>query len=395
MSSVDIIINGGGMVGLALAAALSNALKIVIIDPQLPVNVSEYEAKQNDNFQSRVSAISKRSENFLTSIQAWKLLPVSRLSAYSNMKIWEQNGSEQLEFSAKQACTSHLGFIIENELLRSALYQLLHSKSNITFIATTIDAIDRSEEQIKCTLADQSNINARLLIAADGAQSFVRKSCGFHWSEKPYQQKALVANIKTEKPHQFCAYQRFLTTGPIAYLPLPNQHHCSIVWSATEPFAEEVLNLNNAEQQQRIAQALDSKLGAVSLLDPLRAFPLIARHADDYVQEKIALIGDAAHTIHPLAGQGVNLGFADAEVLAEVINHAHAKKQPIGSLANLRKYQRQRKGDNWITQQAMTLLNDGYMQQDIGWVIARNIGVKMINASGLVKSELIKKAMGI
>ncbi len=387
----DIVVVGGGMVGLCLASLVKPHFRIAIIDPQpllLPENLpAEYDC--------RVSALSRASESILNHAGAWKNIPLNRITDYDTMNVWEANGSSELNFTAQELAEPNLGHIIENQVIRSALAKDIINHPNVRVYQQTIEDFDRTDNKIKCLLKDNIKLDASLVIGADGALSFVRKHFQFELNESSYQQKALVANIKTERPHEKTAWQRFLTTGPIAHLPMPEEHLCSIVWSAQNELADELLALTPKEQENRIAIALDHRLGRVTLETELRAFPLIARHSEHYLQERIALVGDAAHTIHPLAGQGVNLGFLDAAVLADLLIHLKDAGKDIGVLRNLRPYERTRKGHNHLIQKSMSALNWIYQDTKPALVLARNFGVNLINHTSVVKKQFIRQAMGI
>lgn len=395
MHKVDVMINGGGMVGLALANLLPESITVTVIDPFPSESLDNLLAGGGDQFDSRVSAISKKSQQILMQTGAWQAIPEHRITPYQNMQVWEANGSASLTFSAQQIATENLGTIVENKLLRAALMQQAKKRPRVTVIASRVKSVERNESNVKVELESGNRVEASLMVGADGALSNTREAFNFEVSEQSYQQLALVANIKTQQSHQYTAWQRFLTSGPIAYLPLPDTQQCSIVWSANQTLANELLALPEAQLESRIAAAMDHRLGNVQLLTQCQSFPLIARHSHQYLQERVALIGDAAHTIHPLAGQGVNLGFADAAQLAKQIAQLHHNKKDIGRLLNLRPFERARKADNHLTQKAMTALNWVYQQQHPAMVLARNLGVSSINNSPVIKNKLMKQAMGL
>jgi len=392
---VDVMINGGGMVGLALANLLPESVSVLVIDPFPSKSVDDCLTDLANQFDCRVSAISKKSQQILEKTQAWQAIPEQRITPYQNMNVWEANGSASLQFSAQQIAAENLGSIVENKLLRAALMQQANKRSGLTVMASKVTSFERTDSKVLAELETGDRIETSLMVGADGALSKTRDAFNFETSEQDYQQLALVANIETEYSHQFTAWQRFLTSGPIAYLPLPDTKQCSIVWSASQSLASELLALPEAQLQSRIAAALDYRLGKVRLLTQCQSFPLVARHSHQYLQPRVALIGDAAHTIHPLAGQGVNLGFADAAQLAEQISQLHRNNKDIGLLLNLRPFERARKADNHLTQKAMTALNWVYQQQHPAMVLARNLGVSTINNSPVLKNQLVKQAMGL
>lgn len=388
----DVIVSGGGMVGLALANLLDDSLSVAVVDPQPMPTLDQV---SHTAFGARVSAISGRSKKILQQAKVWSHFPAKRIAPYQSMVVWEENGSSELAFRAQQIAAPNLGHIIENDLIRAALFEATRAKTNISLFTGAIDEFQRDDSRVVCRTGEGVWLESKLLVGADGALSKVREMAHFETQSLPYHQQALVANIETELPHASTAWQRFLATGPMAYLPLPTPNQCSIVWSMDDALCEQQQHWSKAYLEQRIAAALDHRLGCVRLTsDPVR-FPLVARHSRHYVQSRLALVGDAAHTIHPLAGQGVNLGFADAEQLAEQINATHDKQADIGLLRHLRPYERKRKADNHVTQKAMTGLNWAYHQTNPALVLARNLTVGLINNTKAIKSRLIRQAMGI
>ncbi|MCO7226223.1 UbiH/UbiF/VisC/COQ6 family ubiquinone biosynthesis hydroxylase [Pleionea sp. CnH1-48] len=389
---VDIAIVGAGMVGLALAALLKQqGLSITLIDAQ------DFPAPSVDGkYDSRVSAIARSSENILRNVGAWQHLPPGRCTPYDAMRVWEQNGSAELRFSAQELAEPDLGYIVENSVLRQALVSSIGDEPNVRFrMATKLEEVEWQPQKVKLVLANGERIEAKLLVGADGALSKIRQMGGFETDELNYHQLALVANLRCENHHELTAWQRFLPSGPIAFLPLPEANLCSIVWSLDKEIATEILAAEPEVQQSRIAAAFDYRLGAVELTTPLAGFPLVARHAERYLDHRVALIGDAAHTIHPLAGQGVNLGFLDAAELAQEIVSAHKQQRDIGDIRFLRAFERRRKTHNHLIQKSMTALNWVYGQSFPALVVARNLGVNLLNQHPLAKAEFMRRAMGI
>lgn len=389
----DLIIVGGGMVGLALAARLAQSqLKIAIIDPK-----SVEMSWDKSDYDLRVSAITRASQKLLDEVSAWSFIEQDEKTAYQRMYVWDGEASRgKIEFDANLLAEPNLGHIIENRVLRRSLFQAIKPYRNIEFLSPQKCAqVSYQAEQAIIELADGKNISAKLLVAADGAMSWLRKSSGIETKQKPYGHKAIVATIKTEKPHQETAWQRFDHNGPLAFLPLTDEHHCSIVWSVKSDYADQLMALDDKEFLQRLEQTFENTLGQCLETSQRVAFPLIERTAECLVKDRVALIGDAAHTIHPLAGQGVNLGFSDVEELAQVIEKSNGKQLDIGLKRNLRPYERARKGEIFMMQKAM----QGFkllFEQDIPLIqMTRSYGLALTNQHPLLKQQLIKQAMGL
>jgi 2-octaprenylphenol hydroxylase len=386
-SHYDVIIVGGGMVGATLAVALSGqaSLKIALIEAHTPHPLSE-----KDDPDLRVSALTKASEILLKNLAIWPLLNTNRISPFERMSVWETQTSH-LEFDCADIDEHVLGHIIENRHLQLACLERCQQQVNIDFLCP-IKPISLNQGSLK--LDDGRTITADLIVGADGAQSLLRewKSIPSHgWD---YDQSAVVCTVTTEQAHQQTAWQRFLPEGPLAFLPLINQHQCSIVWSNSTEEAQLLLDMDDEAFKNVLAKAFQHKLGKISAVSKRVSFPLKLRHASHYVEQGFALVGDAAHTIHPLAGQGVNIGFLDAATLAEVVINAHQKGRQIGNLHTLKKYQRRRKGDNLVMQLTM----DGFKRTfgsdlaPIQW--ARRLGLKTVNQSTLLRNIFMQQASG-
>jgi len=380
----DVIIIGGGMVGLAFALELSarRNISIAIIDP------GEINPTIHKSFHTRVSAITPVSEVFLGVLGVWDR--ISRKQLFNATKVWDQNSHGQLNFNALDESLDHLGSIVENDLIQAALFASL-DREKIECIKDGLTALDKTEEGYQVTLSDQAKLSCRLLIGADGAQSQVRRLSGIVTSEKDYQQQAIIANIACEKSFDGAIWQRFLSDSIIALLPLSDKQ-ASIVWSCKNPLANELAAMQDADFCRALCEAVEYRFGEITLESERKAFPLIERSAKDYVLPNLALIGDAAHNIHPLAGQGVNLGFADAKELNMQL-HAHADKA-LGDHMVLRKYARARRTDNELMAKTMTGLNWIYKENNEGLRWLRGFAMNLIDETPLLKSFLQKHALG-
>lgn len=381
------------MVGSLLAAALQHlSLKIIIID-----NFQVTEPEQEAAYEPRVSAITRASENMLKKVGAWPYISCKRYAPFTTMQVREQDGHGELNFSAQDVGTSHLACLVENRVLQWALSQCAQADNVQWLIPDSVVALERVvQQQWQVTLKSGLVITTHLVVGADGAFSAIRQLTGIAIETWDYQQQAIVCTVKTQKPHQFCARQVFLHTGPLAFLPLADPHYCSIVWSAQNKEAQRLLTLSDDAFRQHLGRYFAQELGCIEWSDQRHTFPLVARHAERYYMEGLALIGDAAHTIHPLAGQGVNLGFLDAVVLAEEIErHLQRGLSLTHNLPCLSRYSRRRRAHNALVMHSMTALERVYAATLPAIVVARNEGVRTINGSMWLKSFFEKQAMGL
>lgn len=395
-TNADIVIVGAGMVGSLLAALLKNTeLKIILLE-RTPVTAPATDAA----FEPRVSALTRASENLLRHVGAWNEIEKHRFCAYTQMTVWDADGSGRISFHARELGESHLGIMLENRLLQWALTQCATQSPHIDFrCPAQLLHMERLPSSWQLTLTDGSIIETALVIGADGAQSAVRNFAHISTQETPYHQRAIVTTVRTEKPHQYSCWQRFTATGPLAFLPLQTQesddHFCSIVWSQDDAEAQRILSLDDEHFCKEIGFAIENTLGRIEWCDRRQSFPLTARHAHDYIADGVALIGDAAHAIHPLAGQGVNLGLLDAAVLAEEIQRTLQRKIPWHSVDTLRRYSRRRRAHNALILNSMTGFKRVFGSQTPALVVARNLGLALSNRFLPLKLEFAKMAMGL
>jgi 2-octaprenylphenol hydroxylase len=316
------------------------------------------------------------------------------------MTVWDAEGTGQIEFDCAEVDAPALGHIVENRSIVSALAMRVLAATDITlFSPARLESCEQLEgESVRVQLESGEILAADLLVAADGALSRVREMIGFDTREWDYGHRAIVATVEVEHSHQHTAWQRFLPSGPLALLPLPGQeqrHYCSIVWSMQDELVDNILGLEDAPFCSELERAIEGRLGRILAASPRFAFPLRQRHAVDYVKPGIALVADAAHTIHPLAGQGINLGLQDVAVLAEEVLAGHARGINPGELALLSRYQRRRKGENLLMMAAMDGFKRLFEQQALPLRWLRNVGMRGINQLPLVKQQLMRHAMGL
>lgn len=387
----DVIIAGGGMVGSTLACLLGNAgMHVAVLEAYEPTAFSP-----SDVYDLRVSAISRASQRALAQAGAWQGVATRRTCAYEAMQVWDATGDGEIRFDAADLGEPDLGHIVENRVIQLALLEAMARLETVdVYCPDRLGSFVVDDAQVTVTLRSGKVLNAKLLVGADGAQSQVRELAGIPLYCNDYGQKGLVCVVQTSLPHQATAWQRFMPSGPLAFLPLADGS-CSIVWTLPADRADAMLLKNDADFCRELAQALDYRVGEVTQVGERAAFSLRGRHAEPYVQARLALVGDAAHTIHPLAGQGVNLGIKDALELAQQLLQAHSRRADLGGLQVLRAYERARRGDNILTQKAMETFRLVFGNTLTPWTIARNWGLNAVNRMGFLKYEMAKRAMGV
>lgn len=405
----DVVIAGAGMVGASLACLLAeSSLRIALIDrnPLVRGEEADNQERTSEKFDPRVSAISQASQQLFRQLGVWENMLTERVCNYTGMEVWDAEGTGSINFSAAEINQPELGSIVENSIIIAALHKRIALLENVfpitPFSIESLEHIDRDDGSIvKLNADDGQVIRARLVIAADGANSKLRQLANFKCREWDYEQHALVTTVRTEKPHNNTARQRFMETGPLAFLPLraaiedSAQQFCSIVWSMLPDQAERAMSLSEDEFNSELGVALESRLGAIEWSDKRFVFPLRQRHALDYVKGNIVLVGDAAHTIHPLAGQGVNLGLLDAKALAEELQRGIEAGRSVADSTVLLRYQRRRKGNNLSMMWLMEGFKRLFAQQDLGIRWLRNIGMNAADKMTPIKNQMIRKAMGL
>lgn len=394
----DLIVVGAGMVGSALASALqSSRLHIALVDAgELPMQVPPSTA--TSGYSPRVSALSAASQALLENLDAWSRLPAAAPCAYQQMRVWDAQGTAELAFAATDLAETRLGHIVENCHIQSALQQSIDPRRVSLCGQARVTTLVRESGHWRLNLADGRELRAPLIVAADGARSRIRELAGMATREWDYLHHAVVTTVQTREPHQATAWQSFLPSGPLAFLPLPERdgkHYCSIVWSLLPALADDIMALDDAAFCARLTTAFDARLGPVLATDQRHRIALRQRHAKRYVMPGLALIGDAAHSIHPLAGQGVNLGLLDVAVLADVLLAARQRGESLADLAVLQRYERRRMGDNLAMMAAMEGLQRLFHADALPLRWLRNAGMQWVDRHGLLKNRLMRQAMGL
>lgn len=398
----DIAIVGGGMVGLATAIGLAQAdFNVVVIDAGHTQAVS-------GEPRLRVSAINKASQRLLEHLGAWGYVDMARATPYQKMAVWDKDGFGKIGFDASNLCEPSLGTIIENDAISFALAKRASEFDNITHIENQrLQRIAFGEREAWLTFAQTSaqtsahgadagieSVSAALVIAADGANSWVREQCQIPLTFWDYGHHAIVATIRCELPHLATARQVFLQGGPLAFLPLYEDNLCSIVWSVPPERATELLAMDKVQFERNLTAAFDGRLGICTLESERHTFPLRMRYARHFARHRLVLAGDAAHTIHPLAGQGVNLGFLDAASIIEVISNLQQGGKDIGDYAELRALERWRKADAMEMIAAMEgfkrLFEGGHPLKRA----VRDLGLNLVDNVAGLKTVFMQQAMG-
>jgi len=386
----DVVINGAGLVGLSLAATLGrNGFSVAILEGHEPVR--DWAAGSID---LRVYAISRASQHLFESLDAWPAIePLAQ--PYRDMHVWDAGSDGQVHFDSAELGEPDLGHIIESRVIERALLDVVENLDTVTwFCPASLQGFEETDGRQCIKLENGQSLTARLLVGADGKQSRVRDLAGIHVQVSDYGQQALVAVVATEKPHCETAWQRFLPSGPLAFLPL-HDGRCSIVWSATSDRAQALLALEEEAFCHQLGEAFEYRLGNITDVGERVLFPLRGQSAKDYVQPRLALIGDAAHVVHPLAGQGVNLGLKDVQALADTLCAARRQGRDPGAFPVLRRYERARRGDNMLTLATMSAFKQLFGSSLTPVRFARGLGLKLFNGAAPIKTHIIRAAMGL
>lgn len=392
MQTYDVIVAGGGMVGLAVACGLQGGgLKVAVLERETP-----REPNAGDAPALRVSAINAASERLLQHLNVWSDILAQRASAYHGMEVWDRDSFGHIAFDDSQQGLAHLGHIIENPVIHQALWKKASELDGVTVISPAeLQQVAFGDNEAFVTLNDGTMLSARLLVAADGANSWLRQKADIPLTFWDYEHHALVANIRTEQPHDAVARQVFHGDGILAFLPLTDPHLCSIVWSLSPQEATRLQSMPADVFNQQLSVAFDMRLGLCTLESERQTFPLTGRYARSFAAHRLALVGDAAHTIHPLAGQGVNLGFMDAAELIGEVKRLHQQGKDIGQHLYLRRYERRRKHSAAMMLAGMQGFRELFDGTHPAKKMLRDLGLTLANRLPGVKPRLLKQAMGL
>lgn len=386
---VDAVVVGGGMVGAAAALGLARVgLSVALLEHQAP---QVFDAHSSPDL--RISSIGCTSVDLLKQLNVWPGVQQMRLAPYRRLETWEWE-SARVAFDATSLGLPELGFMVENRILQLALWQQVEQCENLTLhCPTRLQSLQRVQDHWQVTLSSSETFQACLLVGADGAHSQVRQLAGIGTSGWQYRQACMLITVETNAPQQDVTWQQFFPSGPRAFLPLYDQW-ASLVWYDSPQRIRQLQALPMAQLKREIAAAFPCRLGSVKA-HAARSFPLVRRHAQRYVQPGLVLLGDAAHTINPLAGQGVNLGYRDVDALLAIVEGTREQGEDWACEEVLMRYQRRRRTDNLLMQSGMDLFYTTFSNNLVPLSVARNMALMVAQRAGKLKEHALKYALGL
>ena len=387
----DVIIVGGGLAGATLAGLLANqGLRSIVLE------ASAHETRPEIKPDPRALALTFASRRILQSIAAWEQVPANRLGRFRSMQVWDENGDGEVIFDSADICQPALGFIIQQSVLQESLVKSVAAMPGVEFrYDSSLSAIEPGPGAITAVLAGSEKLSASLLVAADGGRSRCRELAGIETIERDYQQQALACLVATTLGHGEVARQRFLSQGPLAFLPMHDAHQCGVVWSSSPEHVQQLLVASDDDFHRQLEQAFDYRLGEITGSQLRSAFPLRRAQAKHYCLQRLALVGDAAHSVHPLAGQGANLGLLDVASLAQLLTEARSANRDIGSRQVLRAYERWRKHENKIMMMTLEGFKYTFENQSGPVPALRNRALDLANSIIPLKHTIMRHAMGL
>ena len=394
MESFKAIVVGAGPIGTALALALSRideSQSILLLDAAK--SLPTYHPEKPD---ARIFALNKGARSLLDELAVWAEIQTHRCLPYTRMHVWDAQGTGSIEFDCADVGAVSLGHIVEANLVQEMLHKAVANQPNIRLVnPEKVSELDLGEDQTVLQLESGEKVQAELVCAADGANSSLRKVAGVEVEEEDTGQQAIVANVWHELPNESCAWQIFMPTGPLAFLPMDDfegRHLSSIVWSLDQEEAERLKQSSDQEFETILTRAIEERFGKVSLMSERFSFPLVQRHAYTYVKDSFVLVGDAAHSIHPLAGLGANIGFQDIAALTQELARATDRSISWGNLQILKRYQRARKLDNELVLKSMKGFKELFGQTNPAIAAIRNLGLKGTDATSTIKRRFVQQA---
>ncbi len=393
-SHADVLIVGAGIAGLSLAIALSKSgLNLVVIDGADRPEPATEGVALND-WDLRVSALTPASIRFLDALGVWQRVPSERTAPFETMCVWDADGTGRIAFNAEDVAAPYLGHIVENRQTVRALIDCAGACSRVELRwQSALESMSRTPDGWCIRCADGQQLSAQLVVAADGARSKVRQLAALPTRDWDYQQSAIVGTVALSSPHQETCWQAFLTSGPLALLPLPDPAKVALVWSLDEEEHAEIAALSDTAFIQALNTALGPLAPHAEAVGTRVSFPLKQSHAIDYIDEALVLVADAAHSIHPLAGQGINLGLSDVRVLAQELLAGCAGGLAVSSAVSLKRYQRQRKSENLAMMAAMEGFKRGFGNRHPAAVILRNVGLNVFERQRWLKRWFMRQAI--